>query len=184
MMSQGNGHTKIGGEADADRSGQAVIAEKRVSLTVEFKITFREITPRTLREAYAGGSDLEELVRDPAWLEDMGRQSRLLRALLRDEDALRGFITGAVVGEIASCEGRLLRKELGAGKEGEEEALWRVVESLGGEDAEFYRWAREGGKFREYLELIFYSTAVECVGVRIREVDERAGSEESDKNLM
>jgi len=155
--------------------------EKRVRLTVEFRVSFREITAETLGEVYAGGSDIEELVRDPAWLEDMGRQGRLLEALMRDEEALRKFIACAVVGEMASCEGQRLRKELGM--RSEEEVLWQVIESLGGEDAEFYEEVREWGKFREYLELIFYSTPVECVGAQISEVDEGETPEGSDNRI-
>lgn len=148
--------------------------EKRVRLTAEFRVTFREITEETLREVYAGGVDLE---REPNWLEEMRRQRLLLEALLRDEEALRQFIACAIVGEIVSCEGELLRKELCAG--GEEEVLWRVAASLGGADAEYYAEVREEREFEERTELVIYSTPVECVGVRVTEVGEDEGAEES-----
>jgi hypothetical protein len=52
MKERNNGSGKIGGREIGEgpyeiSSRQATLAEKRVSLTVEFKIAFREITPET-----------------------------------------------------------------------------------------------------------------------------------------
>ncbi len=156
--------------------------DKRVRLTVEFRVSFRDITPETLAEVYAGGVvGLEEMRSDPAWQADMGRQRRVLQALLRDEEALRRFVACAVVGEIGSCEGERLRKALGVGRD--EEALWPVIEALGGRDAKFYAAVRGEGKLRDYIELIFYSTPVEIVEARMEEVGEEV-SGESDKSYV
>jgi hypothetical protein len=63
----------------------------------------------------------------------------------------------------------------------EEEVLGPVVERLGGEDAEFYEEARADGVFDEQIDLLLFSTPVECLGVRVREVSEDDGeSGESD----
>jgi hypothetical protein len=47
MMSEDDGGRKIGEGPYEGEGRQATLAEKRVSLTVEFKIAFREITPET-----------------------------------------------------------------------------------------------------------------------------------------
>ena len=151
--------------------------EKRIRLTVEYRISFHEITPETVVEMNPS-RDLEEVRQDPPTTKDVARQGRLLRALLDDEEALRGFIACAVIDEVAAGDGGLLRKALGAVSN--EEVLRAVTERLGGEDAEFYKGAREDGVFDEQLELLMYSTPVECVGVRMEEVVEGEDAKESD----
>ena len=143
--------------------------EKRVRLTVDFKVSFGEITPETVVRMYPS-RDLGEVRRDSLTLVDVARQSRLLEALLLDEEALRGFLACAVIEEVVSGKGALLRKALGA--EGEEQVLKPVTERLGGEDAEFYEGARADGVFDEQIELLLFSTPVECLGVRMTEVSE------------
>ena len=151
--------------------------DKRVRLTVDFKVSFREITPETVVRMYPA-RDLGQVLRDPVRMEDVARQGRLLRALLDDEEALRGFLACAVVDEVVSGDGDLLRRALGA--KGEEEVLWPVIERLGGEDVEFYEGARADGGFEEQIELVLFSTPVECLGVRVAEVNEGDDTGESD----
>jgi hypothetical protein len=40
----------------------------------------------------------------------VGRQARLMRALLEDEEALRGFLASAVIVELVAGNGELLRR--------------------------------------------------------------------------
>lgn len=101
-------------------------------------------------------------------LGDVARQRRLMRALLGDEEALRGFIASAVIAEVVSAEGELLRKALGV--DSDEQVLRPVTESLGGEDTLFFEEACAGGVFDEQIELLLYSTPVECLGVWLTRV--------------
>lgn len=151
--------------------------EKRIRLTVEFRISFREITPETV-VAMNPSRDLEEVCGDAPTMRDVARQGRLLQSLLEDEEALRGFIACALIDEVAAGDGDLLRKALRAVSN--QEVLRAVTERLGGEDAEFYEGARQEGVFDEQLELLMYSTPVECLGVRMEEVCEGEGAKESD----
>jgi hypothetical protein len=172
MMSRDNEHTKIGGAADADRRRQAVIAEKRVSLAVEFRVSFREITPETIVEMYPS-RDPEEVLGDAAQMEAVERQGRLLRAILEDEKALREFIACAVIDEIVAGRGELLRKGLNVG--GEEEVLRPLIEALGGEVAEYYEGVEGDEMFVESIDLLLFSTPVKClaVGMRVIEMSRR-----------
>src|SRR5215211_6122999 len=159
MMERDNGSRKIGGrqigEGPYEGEGrQATLAEKRVSVTVEFKIAFREITPETAVEMGLS-RDLAEVEGDAALVETVEMQGRLLRALLEDEEALRQFIACAVIEEVTTGGGELLRKGLEVGSE--EEALRPVIEALGGEVAEYYAVVREG-MFAENIELLIFST--------------------------
>jgi hypothetical protein len=180
-MSGENGHRKIGGAADLDRGGQAVIAEKRVSLTMDFRVSFREITLETVVEMYPS-HDPEEVPVDAAQMEAVERQGRLLRALLEDEEALRQFIACAVIDEIVAGRGELLREGLKVG--GEEEALRPLIEALGGEVTEFYTDLEGEDMFIENIDLLLFSTPVKCVGVGARVVDVHEEGGESDKHLM
>src|SRR5215216_379946 len=103
MMSGDDGGRKIGGREIGEGpyeggSRQATLAEKRVSVTVEFKMAFREITPETALEMGLS-RDLAEVAGDAALVETVEMQGRLLRALLEDEEALRQFIACAVIEE-------------------------------------------------------------------------------------
>jgi hypothetical protein len=162
----------------AAAGGVAAIVEKRVRLTVDFKVSFREITPEMVVEMYPA-RDLGEVLRDDAMLEHVERQRRLLAALLNDEEALRGFIACALIEEVASSDGRLLREALGV--ESEEQVLGPVIERLGGEDAKFYEGAREAGVFDDNIEMLFRSTPVKCLGARVAEVRglDEAGASDS-----
>src|ERR1700749_3007493 len=116
MKESDDGSGRIGGreigEGPYEGEGrQATLAEKRVSVTVEFKIAFREITPETALEMGLS-RDLAEVQGDAALVETVEMQGRLLRALLEDEEALRQFIACAVIEEIVAGRGELLREGL------------------------------------------------------------------------
>jgi hypothetical protein len=183
MMSRDDGGKKIGGreigEGPYEGEGrQATLAEKRVSLTLEFKIAFREITPETALEMNRS-YDPAKVFGDEALMESVGIQGRLLRALLEDEEALRQFIACAVVEEIVAGQGELLREGLKV--KSEEEALRPVIETLGGEVAEYYEGMREV-MFMENIELLIFSTPVKCLVVRGQIIDMNDGGGESDNH--
>jgi hypothetical protein len=185
MMSRDDGSRKIGGreigEGPYESEGrQATLTEKRVSVTVEFKIAFREITPETALEMGLS-RDLAEVQGDGALVETVEMQGRLLRALLEDEEALRQFIACAVIEEVAAGQGELLREGLKV--RSEEEALRPVIEALGGEVVEYYAGVEEGVMFAENIELLIFSTPVRCLGVRGRVVDMDEDGGDSDKHL-
>jgi hypothetical protein len=186
MMSRDEGSRKIGGREIGEgpyegEGGQATLAEKRVSLTVEFKIAFREITRETALEMGLS-RDLAEVEGDAALVETVEMQGRLLRALLEDEEALRQFIACAVIEEITEGRGDLLREGLKV--KSEEEALRPLIEGLGGEIGAYYAGVEGGVMFAENIELLIFSTPVRCLVVRERVVDMDEESGESDKNLM
>jgi hypothetical protein len=157
----------------ARASRQATLAEKRVSVTVEFKIAFREITPETALEMGLS-RDLREVEEDGVLVETVEMQGRLLRALLEDEEALRQFIACAVIEEVAEGGGELLREGLKV--KGEEEALRPVIETLGGEVAEYFAGVDGGVMFAENIDLLIFSTPVRCLGVRGRVVEMNEGA--------
>lgn len=168
MMERDDGGRQIGQGPYEGGSRQATLAEKRVSLTLEFKIAFREITPETAVEMGLS-RDLAEVEGDAALVETVEMQGRLLQALLEDEEALRQFIACAVIEEVATGGGELLRKGLRV--KSEEEALRPMIERLGGEMAEYYEGEEGGVMFAENIELLIFSTPVRCFAVRWRVVD-------------
>jgi hypothetical protein len=186
MTERDSGSGKIGGREIGEgpyegASRQATLAEKRVSVTVEFKIAFREITPETALEMGLS-RDLAEVEGDAALVETVEMQGRLLRALLDDEEGLRQFIACAVIEEVATWGGELLREGLKVGSE--EEALRPVIGALGGEVAAYYELVKEGVMFAENIELLIFSTPVRCLGVRGRVVDMNERADESDNSYL
>ena len=180
MKERDNGSGKMGGSEIGEGpydcgSRQPILAEKRVTLTLEFKIAFREVTPETTVEVHQP-SDPAGVMGDAALMADVERERRILGALLEDEEALRQFIACAVIDEVAAGDGDLLRKGLSV--RSEEEALRPVIKALGGEVGEYYEGVREG-MFDENIELLIYSTPVKCLAVRMRvvEVSEGGGSD-------
>ena len=168
MTEQDDGRRKIGGREIGEgpyesSSKQATLAEKRVSVTVEFKIAFREITRETALEMGLS-RDPAEVQGDAALVEAVEMQGRLLQALVGDEEALRQFIACAVIEEVATGGGELLRKGLDV--KDEEEALRPLIEALSGEVAEYYAGVEGGVMFAENIKLLIFSTPVRCLGVR------------------
>jgi hypothetical protein len=153
-----------------------------VSVTMEFRVSFREITPATVVEMYPS-RDAEEAPVDAAQLQAVERQGRLLRALLENEEALRQFIGCAVIEEVVAGHGELLRKGLKVAG-GEEETLRPLIEALGGEAAEFYAVVEGEEMFTENIDLLLFSTPVKCLMVMARVADMNEKDRESDKYLM
>lgn len=175
MKDLDDGSRKIRDEEDlAGGTGQPIIVEKRVSVTLEFRMAFHEITPETAVEVRPARKR-EKVLGDEGLMGDVERQATVLRALLEDEEALRGFIACGVIDLIVAGDGAALRKGLKA--ESEEEALRPLIEGLGGEVAEYYSevWGEE--TFGENIELLLVNTPIrlEQVSGRVIEVDEGAG---------
>jgi hypothetical protein len=120
----------------------------------------------------------EEVPGDAALAETVEMQGRLLEALMGDEEALRQFIACAVIEEVATGGGELLRQGLRV--KSKEEALRPVIEALGGEVAEYYESVKGGVMFAENIEFLIYSTPVRCLGVRWRVEEMSGGGAESD----
>lgn len=159
---------------------------KRIRVTAEFRISFREITPELYLETNPR-LDPEEARRDFEAMRRVGRQARLMRALLEDEEALRGFLASAAIAELVAGNGELLRRALRA--ESDAEVLRPVTESLGWGDSLFFDEARETEVFPDQIDLLLYGTPVKCLGIEMEiSEDEESPPEdkpgESDKYLM
>lgn len=183
---QDDGNKKIGDEEDLyGGTSQPIILEKRVTLTLEFRMAFHEITPETAVEKRPARSR-EEVLGDEWMMGWVGRQAKILHALLADEEALRQFIACGVIDLIVAGDGRLLRKGLKV--ETEEEALRPLIEGLGGEVAESYSEVWGEDIFGENIELLLASTPIRLEKVSGRglpvEGEKEVGGRESDKYLM
>lgn len=73
--------------------------DKRLRLTVDFRVTMREITRELVTEHYARRVNCAELLASPDTWADADRQERLRLALLRDAQALDQFLAHLIVGE-------------------------------------------------------------------------------------
>lgn len=143
---QDDGNKKIGDEEDLyGGTSQPIILEKQVTLTLEFRMAFHEITPETAVEKRPAHSR-EEVLGDEWMMGWVERQAKILHALLEDEEALCQFIACGVIDLMVAGDGRLLRKGLKV--ETEEEALRPLVEGFGGEVAEYYSEVWGGGRLR------------------------------------
>lgn len=150
--------------------------EKRIRLTVDFKITAGEITREFVEDFYRNYVNYKELTEDELTWEHVGRQNRLLQALIGNAEALDKFLTYIILGEVDPGMGSRLRKMLDV--EHEIEILGPVIESLRGDDVEFFKGVIEDGLFHENTEQFEYRVAVEWIRARLTEVrvitDDRA----------
>src|ERR1043166_6568715 len=90
--------------------------KKRLRMTLDFEVTISEITEESLREHCRVFTDSNELLADPETHRNLGRQQRLQRALLADEESLRRFLTYVVVSEVNSNIGSRLGGMFGLGR--------------------------------------------------------------------
>jgi hypothetical protein len=70
------------------------------------------------------------------------------------------------------------------GAESNEEVLRPVTERMGVEDAEFYEEAREEGVFDEQIDMVMYSTPVECLGIEMRVTEESEEERAGESNNL
>src|ERR1043166_10215026 len=92
--------------------------KKRLRMTLDFEVTISEITEESLREHCRMFTDSNELLADPETHRNLGRQQRLQRALLADEESLRRVLTYVGVSEVDSNIGRRLGERVGLGRGG------------------------------------------------------------------
>lgn len=142
--------------------------EKRLRLTVDFKITADEITRQTVENYYRHYVNYQELMRSALTWEIAGREDRLLHTLIQNAEALDRFLIYVILDEVDPAEGSHLRELLRVGSE--EEILEPIILSLGEEDVEFFKRVRADGLFHENTQLFKYSVGVEWLGARIMEI--------------
>jgi hypothetical protein len=126
---------------------------KRLRMTLDFEVEVEELTDERLREYYRRFTNYEELAGDPETWENISRQRRLQRALLEDEEALRRFLTYAVVDEVDSrLDSRLGGAFRVRGAQIEEAILEPVFARLGEADARYFKELTEAGTLWEGVE--------------------------------
>jgi hypothetical protein len=159
--------------------------KKRLRMTLDFEVTISEITEESLREHCRMFTDSNELLADPETHRNLGRQQRLQRALLADEESLRRFLTYVVVSEVNSNIGSRLGEMFGLGREETEgEILEPVLARLDEEDARFY--ASVAGVLWENVELLnssFVARWMRAVLEEVTEVAEGAINQGESDNL-
>lgn len=148
--------------------------EKRLRLTVDFKITAGEITREFVENFYRNSVNYQEVIDNTLTWELAARENRLLDALIRNDDALDMYLTYAILDEIDPGKGSLLRELLVVGRE--EEILGPVIESLEEGDVEFFKRVIEGGRFHENTELFTCRIAVDWLRAELKEIRVVAGA--------
>jgi hypothetical protein len=143
--------------------------EKRLSLTLEFRVTMREITRELVTEYYAKRVNFDELMASPDTWADAERQERLRLALLRDAQALDRFLAYLVAGEAEpDIHGHLMHVFAVAGED--EQVLRPVVAILDEEDRQYFEKALRDGVFFAATQLLHASFVVEWVRAYVTEV--------------
>jgi hypothetical protein len=143
--------------------------EKRFSLTLDFRVTMREITREMVTEHYARRVNFDELLADPDTWADAQRQERLRLALLRDAQALDRFLAYLVAGETEpDIHGQLMHVFAVAGED--EQVLRPVVATLAAENRQYFEAALRDGVFFAATELLHASFVVAWVRAYVTEV--------------
>jgi hypothetical protein len=152
-----------------------IMTEKRLRLTVDFKITAGEITREFVENYYRNSVNYQEVIDNTLTWELAARENRLLDALIRNDDALDMYLTYAILDEVDPGKGSLLRELLVVGRE--EEILEPVIRSLSKDDAEFFIRMIEEGRFQVNTELFTYRIAVEWLRAELTEIRVVAGAD-------
>jgi hypothetical protein len=155
--------------------------DKRLRLTVDFRITAGEITREFVEDFYRDYVNFQEMMENELTWELMGRQNRLLQALIGNAEALNKFLTYVILGEVDPAGGSQLREMFGV--QSEEEILGPVINSLERDDVEFFEGVIKDGLFHENTELFEYRVGVEWLGATlegVRRVAEGVSESESD----
>jgi hypothetical protein len=118
--------------------------EKRLRVTLELSICFGEITQEMVRESYLWEDDF-----DWGWAE---RQQRLLRTLLKNEQALQKLLRYLIIEQL----GDLTNSDLIKGIEVEEDEviLESVYSEMDEKDILFFQEVKKSGIFAENTQLI------------------------------
>jgi hypothetical protein len=142
--------------------------EKRLRLTVDFKISAGEITRETVEHYYRDYVNYQELMKNELMWEIAAKENRLLQALIKNDEALNRFLTYVILDEVDPAKGSHLRKMLQVGRE--EEILESVIQSLEEGDVNFFKRVTEKGLFHENTKLFEHSVGVEWLGVQVTDL--------------
>lgn len=145
--------------------------QKRLRITLDFKVSVSEITDESLREYYRPFINYEDLVGDAEFWANISRQARLQKVLLEDKEALRRFLTYIVIDEVDSSFDSRLGEVFGVNGEWiEEEILEPVFSRLDEDDARYFREVSEAGALWENVEVLSKSFAVKWTAASLDEM--------------
>jgi hypothetical protein len=145
--------------------------KKQLRMTLDFMVSVNEITDESLRDYYRAFISYEELVGDAELWANIGRQVRLQKVLLEDDEALRRFLTYVVVNEVdSSLDSRLGEVFSVSGECIEEEIFEPVFSRLGEDDARYFREVSEGGALWENVEVLSRSFVVSWTSASLEEL--------------
>lgn len=145
--------------------------KKQLRMTLDFKVSVNEITDESLREYYRPFTNYADIVGDAEFWANIGRQVRLQKVLLEDEEALRRFLAYVVVDEVDSTFDSRLREVFGVNGEWiEEEILEPVFSRLDEDDAKYFREVSEAGALWENVEVLSKSFAVKWTAASLDEM--------------
>jgi hypothetical protein len=173
---------------------------KRLRMVLDFEVEVEELTEEGLHAHYRRFKSYEEIVEDADRWSDICRQVRLQRALLRNEQVLKRYLTYVATTEVDGSERSELAEVFGVdGEEPEAEIFSPLFSRLSEEDAQYYRRESAKQRFYEAIEELSTSGRMRWVGAILEEVqpiavgktekpmpvvEGEAGDAESDKNLM
>jgi hypothetical protein len=127
---------------------------------MDVRICVREITPESVADEFTPSDDLP-------W-EWAGRQGRLLRALLSDEEALKQYLLYVAKDDLSA----LLDSEHIDGPAGEEVdgLLEGIYSGMADEDAQFFREARSEGVLYDNTRLVDWAFVTEWASARLIDI--------------
>jgi hypothetical protein len=145
--------------------------KKRLRMVLDFEVTVEEVTDEVLREYYRQFTNYEEMVGDKELWTNISRQTRLQQVLLKDEEALRRFLTHVVTSEVDSTLDSRIGEVFGVGGvRAEEEILEPLFSRLGDEDKGYFREVNEAGALFEAIEVLSRSIRGRWMGASLEEV--------------
>lgn len=143
-----------------DDTGPEELLERRYRMTLDFRVL---VTDLRWQDDGKGSAKDRRHRRERA-----ERQVRLLRALLRDEAALREFMTYLLTDRVCGHQENELGRVFGVRPE--EEMLEPVYSKMSEDDAQFFREVAEEGLFMDNTWEFEESFAVDWLGANLSEV--------------
>jgi hypothetical protein len=145
--------------------------KKQLRITIDFEVSVNEITDKSLREYYRSFVGYEELVGDVELWANMSRQTRLQKALLEDDEALKRFLTYVIVDEVDPSLDSHLGEVFGVNGEWIEEEIFDPVFShLSDDDAQYFREVSRDGALWENVEVLSRSFVVSWTEASLEEI--------------
>ena len=137
-------------------------------LTLDFKISYGEITQERLDNYYRCYQNRSEVLQSATFWESVARQNRLLATLIKDKEAFNEFLTYLIIDEFEAGINTSLKKFVEA--KSLEEILEPVIRKLAGEDRETFQRAVEQGIFYEQAEHFMSSFIVQWITGNLTEI--------------